>query len=741
MFGVFSSARRACVISMLSILITGSISAQEQATAQKKQRTHRYPVNGLMVELTEDDSNLCFQLDPQLSKPQKKQALQRITELAGSTSPQALPREIYLLTDSSTGPGLETLLESVALDPAVIFAERTYRYKNHLQIPTGRIIAGFEPGATLEKLNLCQDLGLTIKDPVDWLQADRLDLTDSCTKTTLEIVAELSLLPELRFVEPEFLFQATRSAPNDPLFPDSWHLKNSGQEGGSFDADMDVNQAWDLETGNPDIIIAIIDEGVDMDHEDLAANIVGGFDLTDGSPPGGVAGNPRNGDGHGTACAGIASAVQNNGKGTSGVAPGCSLLAIRIGYGGNGSWTTNDWAAAGIQVAWREGASVLSNSWGGGTPSTAVDTAIADARTLGRNGLGSVVLFAAGNEDEPVEYPAWNSMAIAVGATSLCDERKTSSSCDGENWWGSNYGPTLDVVAPGVKIRTTDIMGSGGYTSSNYMSDMNGTSAATPAVAGVVGLMLSKNPLLTAQEVGQILRGTAEDLVGKSTEDVPGFDIYMGYGRVNAFQALMAVSPPEAPIISSVDPGFGPVAGGNKVTIHGDNFLGEIDVRIGSASCSYTIIDRETITITVPAATVIGSSTVEIDNLGGTGILPGGYAYEENQSTITFEGYPRSGRNITLHVTGPQGGRFAIAADTQAGNYEKQGHTFCFAGPTSSGFEIVQRFGQGIFDASGRAQVTFRVPDAPVFSNVFLHAATLDQGNLEVSECLTLTVF
>jgi thermitase len=150
-----------------------------------------------------------------------------------------------------------------------------------------------------------------------------------------------------------------------------------------------------------------------------------------------------------------------------------------------------------------------------------------------------VVVFAAGNDNGPVSYPATLSQVIAVGALSPCDERKAPTSCDGEYFWGSNYGSELDIAAPGVHMYSTDIQGSAGYNTSaspggDYYYNFNGTSSATPVVAGVAGLLLGKCPKLKATAVENILKQTADDL-GAS-----GWDQQFGYGRVNAYKALMA---------------------------------------------------------------------------------------------------------------------------------------------------------------------------------------------------------
>jgi subtilisin family serine protease len=145
------------------------------------------------------------------------------------------------------------------------------------------------------------------------------------------------------------------------------------------------------------------------------------------------------------------------------------------------------------------------------------------------------VVFAAGNDSGPVIYPANLSLSkvvIAVSATNEWDQFKTETSFDREDWWGSCFGPEINVSAPGVHIYTTDISGSGGYSSGDYIENFNGTSSATPIVAGTAALVLSKNPGWTPTQVRNQIQSSADDL-GSS-----GFDNKFGHGRINACNAL-----------------------------------------------------------------------------------------------------------------------------------------------------------------------------------------------------------
>ena len=357
-----------------------------------------------------------------------------------------------------------------------------------------------------------------------------------------QLSRDLMQRDEVESAEPNFIHDLPEmAAPNDPLYSSQWDMNNTGQTGGTPGADMHMEAAWDISTGSSDIVVAIIDEGVDVDHPDLIANMVAGFDAVTADPtPGGVPGNANSGDGHGTCCAGIVAASGNNGVGVTGVTWNSKIMPIRIGFGN--FWTQTDWIIDGLTWPVDNGADVLSNSWGGGGASTAIQNAVSYGTTVGRGGLGCPNFFASGNDNGGVSYPAAYPEAIAVGASSPCDERKSPSSCDGETWWGSNFGSTLDFVAPGPLTTTVDIAGSGGYSSGDYTTSFNGTSSATPHAAGAGALLLAVSPGLTDSEVRTLMRQTADDQVGPPSEDTPGFDIYMGYGRVNCEALLLAVA-------------------------------------------------------------------------------------------------------------------------------------------------------------------------------------------------------
>ena len=352
-----------------------------------------------------------------------------------------------------------------------------------------------------------------------------LDLSNLYHESDLTEYAELDPVYKVHKLDVVPAIQELAVA-NDPHYGDQWALTK-----------MNVPQAWDINRGRSTIKIAILDEGVQTTHPDLTAKIVNPYDAVghDNNQ------EPNSWDGHGTACAGIAAAATNNNLGIAGVAAECKILPIRIAYSSRpgAGWTTNTtWIARGIRTAVDRGADVLSNSWGGGPYSTTIRRAFQYARTSGRGGKGCVIISATGNSDRAngVIYPAKYPESLACGASNEWDERKSRTSRDGENWWGSDYGPEVDFLAPGVHIYTTDISGRGGYGSGDYYHRFNGTSSATPNASGVAALVLSVDPNLKQWEVRDILRLTARDLGSAGKDD------QHGWGRIDAQKALQAAS-------------------------------------------------------------------------------------------------------------------------------------------------------------------------------------------------------
>ena len=363
-----------------------------------------------------------------------------------------------------------------------------------------------------------------------------LKITSDSPKNALKTSVDFYDTGLFDFAEPNFM-QKTITYTNDPLYGDQWALNNTGQSGGSVGADIDMNGAWQITSGRADIRIAVVDGGVDLTHPDLIDNLVPGYDASGD----GTNGGPVDAETHGTNCAGIVSAVANNNEGLAGVANRCALVPVSFDVLDAFDSEVID----AVNWAWDEGrADVISNSWGRYIESSMIDAAINNAATFGRDGLGSVVLFAVGNDNQSqIAYPSGLPSVIAVGASDACDARWDPTPCGGGITGGGSNRGEVDLVAPGVKLNTTH--NGGGYVL------FGGTSAATPVAAGVAALVLSVNPCLTRNKVQQILELSCDKPVYESSwyDQIICYNFLdsrphgtwnneMGYGRINAFKAV-----------------------------------------------------------------------------------------------------------------------------------------------------------------------------------------------------------
>jgi subtilisin family serine protease len=329
------------------------------------------------------------------------------------------------------------------------------------------------------------------------------------------------------------------AAPNDPLFAQQWPLANSER---ASVGNVGALEAWRYTRGAPEVLIAVLDDGVQLDHPDLAANIASaGRDF--GTDPPRADASPRTpADRHGTAVAGVVAARGDNGVGMSGICPLCKILPIRI----EGASTAG--LAAAFRYAVEQGADVITNSWGRDeharlAEDPALRAAIELAARSGRAGRGALVVFAVTNDvvdnctnerADVVTLPE----VFAVGASNHRDEVG-----------GSGFGDCLDLVAPTkpadrstVGVPATDRTGIDGHTAGDYYADFGGTSAAAPLVAGVAGLLLALEPDLTREALEAILVRTADKIdPDHAAYDATGFSRRAGFGRVNAARALRAV--------------------------------------------------------------------------------------------------------------------------------------------------------------------------------------------------------
>jgi subtilisin family serine protease len=331
----------------------------------------------------------------------------------------------------------------------------------------------------------------------------------------LEIANEIYENGDVTYSEPNFISYKMKHT-NDTYYGDQWPLKNTTNPG----ADIHAEDAWNITKGKSSIKIAVVDDGIQLHHPDLEANLLPGYSVTGTTSVDGEATAE-----HGTNCAGIIGAIADNNIGITGVCPACKLIPV-CAYEGN--YASPDMEAEGINWAAIDGgADIISCSWHE-VPSWQIDQAIDDAVNYGRNGLGCVLLFSSGNDNQnTVNYPSSSSSVISVGASTMSDER----------WSSGNYGSELDVVAPGgtSNITTTTI-------NNAYIYDFNGTSAACPHAAGVMGLILSVNPCLNWSDAATVLKLSCDKInecnEQFSTNGWDGRNDKVGFGRVNAARAV-----------------------------------------------------------------------------------------------------------------------------------------------------------------------------------------------------------
>jgi subtilisin family serine protease len=332
--------------------------------------------------------------------------------------------------------------------------------------------------------------------------------------------------PSIEYAEPDYLASGA-IIPSDPRWNNQWAPAKIG-----------APAAWEITTGSTEVIIAVLDTGIDLDHPDLAAKIwtnpgevpANGLDDDQNGKVDDVHGwhfyhycynsdcppfednNPQDDNGHGTHVAGIAAAETDNGVGIAGISWGAQLMPVKVLDEYGEGWYSD--VIAGIVYATDNGADIINLSLGGEASSQAMQEAVDYSHAR-----GVLLIAATGNNSGPVLYPAACNHVLGVGATDVEDRR----------WRFSNYGPEIDVVAPGDEIYSTWPWRDGYF----YQS---GTSVATPHVAGLAALIWSVRPDLANDQVAQVITQTACDL------GEPGWDEFYGWGRIDAYQALLSVT-------------------------------------------------------------------------------------------------------------------------------------------------------------------------------------------------------
>jgi len=429
--------------------------------------------------------------------------------------------------------------------------EPSYSEGGQRRFDPGKIIVSIEEDATQADLReVNRENGARIEEDLPRSDVNVVDLPSDLP--VREAIAVYEDDPNIEYAEPDFLLQPAQMAPtpNDPGYNRLYGLNNTGQTGGTADADIDAPEAWNTTTGSAGTVVAVIDEGIDTSHPDLQDNLwtnpgeiagngvdddrnsyvddVNGFDFANNDPtvydPDPVTGT---GDEHGTHVAGTIAAAGNNAVGISGVAWDAQIASLKF-LGADGGYTSD--AVEAINYAVAEGMPISNNSWGGGGYSQSLRDAIARADTAGH-----LFVAAAGNggsdgvgdnNDTTAHYPSNYDLpnVISVAAS---DSRDVIAPF-------SNYGATsVDLAAPGVGIYST--------VPGNAYASYNGTSMATPHVSGVAALLETQNLFRDdAATKDAILRSVdpKANLTGKVASG----------GRLNAAAALgTATTPPAEP--------------------------------------------------------------------------------------------------------------------------------------------------------------------------------------------------
>ncbi|MDP2603708.1 MAG: proprotein convertase P-domain-containing protein [Deltaproteobacteria bacterium] len=543
----------------------------------------------------------------------------------------------------------DAVMERVRRGSEVEFASHVYAPADEPQAKlylTDQITVQFKPEVSDDEIEkIVTELGLSlVKELRGVPRAYVFRVGPQAAENPIKIANRLAENDKVLVSEPNVTI-ASRSLyiPSDTLFPDQWHLFNTGGPLLSTAGHIDAVHAWDLTRGERSVSVAVADDSCDLNHADFqgSGKIVAPRDFAgqDFEPL-----PELEDDNHGTACCGVAVA-EETGTGVVGVAPGCALMPIRTsGFIDDDSIEDLcDWVID-------HGASVMSCSWGVNARSFSLSlrmrNALHRAATLGRGGRGCVVVFAAGNENRPVNgtvnetgWPnnqpsgptqwlagfAAHEDVIAVAATSSQATKSAYSNwgreiavCAPSNNVRPRTFPQVTVQVTGRGIVTTDRVGPSGYSSTDYTSDFGGTSSACPTVAGVAALILSANPNLTAREVRDILQATADKIVDNTpdpqlgnhfgTYDAGGHSQWFGFGRVNAFQAVtearrrlqgatgQTVRKSSSPALAIPDNN----AGGVRNTIHIDDTGSLASIKV-SVDISHTFIGDLRLTLIAPS--------------------------------------------------------------------------------------------------------------------------------------------
>jgi len=482
-----------------------------------------------------------------------------------------------------------------------------------------QILVKFKPNVTLpEAAQIHRQLGGQVKDTIPGIGVQVVKVPRGQEKAKVKAYSSNS---RVEYAEPDFVAQALGS-PNDPWFGNQWGM-----------AKVQAPEAWDVTTGSPNINIAILDTGVDLDHPDLASKIVANINFSSSVTVDDVRG-------HGTHVAGIAAAITDNGLGVAGLGYDATIMNVKVlGDDGFGYYS---WIVQGVIWAADNGAEVINMSLGGSSPSSTLENAVNYAWSK-----GVVVVAAAGNEGSTTpSYPAHYTSCIAVAATDGRDYLSTSS----------NRGDWVDVAAPGVAIFSTVKDGDYYYKS--------GTSMASPHVAGLAALVFT---VVTDSNGNGRLNDEVRARIEATCDDIGVTGI--GAGRINAYKAVTGGGPSE-PVTGAIggrvtDAGSGlPVAGatvaaGTKTATtdaSGQYTIGEVPQGSHTVTASATGYSSSSQTVSVTAGQT-STANFALAKLPSPGSIAG-------KVTDAADGSPIAGAVVScdgVSVTSNSDGEFVIS--------------------------------------------------------------------------------
>lgn len=531
---------------------------------KKYQNTHMDEVQltygGCDLRLKKSDKYIAVRPRPGL----KREVISEVVPELASPDPAAKSLGGFRLLNVEDAPApMEATLDALRADASIEAGTHVFHTSDDEVpfVPTGQLYVECTPEATPEE---CQQLieqhGLQIVEARG--PRELIVQVTAQSKNPIKTARSLLESPLVKVAEPDLATPgrlAVFAVPTDGRLIDQWHLRNQGLHHGTNigflpGADARVIEAWETASslGQPNVVVAVIDDGFDLSHPDLIGSwkIVAPKDFTRNS--GSPLPDPLTEDWHGTACAGVA--VGNaDGTGIVGAAPRCRLMPVRWGRDLSDSQVETWFDYVREQGAW-----VVSCSWSASARNFPLSErkrrAIERCAREGRGGLGCVICFAAGNESRDINDPASLSVngfanhpdVLAVSASNSRDQRSSYS----------NFGAAISVCAPssgagGWGITTSDVMGQytrggqtfeAGYSTGPYTDNFGGTSSACPLVAGICALILSLKPDLTAAEVKELIEHTARKIGPAGSYDEQGHSLAFGFGCVDARAAIQAIS-------------------------------------------------------------------------------------------------------------------------------------------------------------------------------------------------------